>query len=124
MPFVPRRPDHPTRLYSEERVVRGYKTYLMVETKNAKEEFKDHYGLFLDVRGGPFPCKAQFAFELVHHDWNPESAVKGVCPECVYDKAGDRGYPELILKDQLASPDNNPYVNGGYLTFSCTFKLG
>ena len=122
-PFVPRYRDHPTKLCSADRVVRGYKVRLHVETNDTRPEFKDHYGVYLSVQGGPFPCKVQFTFELVHYDGQRASAIK-CSDECTYTaEPCGKGYPTLISKARLASPDNNPYVKDGYLTFTCSFKF-
>ena len=119
VPFVPRFPIAPKRLYSENRVVRGYPTSLYVQTNDARPEFKDHYGVCLCVQGG----KVQYTFELVHHDGQRASAIK-CSGECTYTAdLCAKGYPTFISKARLASPDNNPYVKEGYVTFKCTFKF-
>ena len=122
VPFKPKFAAHLTILYSEERVVGRYKVYLCVETNDTIPENQDYYGVHLDVDGGPFPCKIQRTFELVHHDWNPASAVKNT-GESIGRQAMLCGPSKFISKARLASPDNNPYVKDGYVTFTCTFKF-
>ena len=121
VPFVPRFVSWPTRLYSERRVVRGYQTRLFVQTNATSPEHGD-YGVYLSISGGPFPCKVQYTFELVHHDGNPLSGVKWTRTN-KYIVTSNRGHPHFISKVRLASPNNNPYVKDGYVTFKCTFKF-
>jgi hypothetical protein len=121
VPFAPRFPSSPTRLYSEDRVVRGYTTRLYVQTDDPRPDNQDHYGVFLDIHGGPFPCEVQYTFELVHHDGLRTSAVKYTAES--WFSVGGWGKGKFISKACLASPDNNPYVKDGYLTFKCTFKF-
>jgi hypothetical protein len=120
--FVPLYANHPTRIYSEHATVQGHTVSIFVQTKNAKPDDQDYCGLFLDVAGGPFPCKATYTFELVHHDGNPQSAVKDA-GEYTFSEAYCWGFCRLISKARLASPVNNPYVKDGYVTFKCTFKI-
>jgi hypothetical protein len=120
-PFVPKFPSWPTRLYSEQRVVRGYRVRLFVQTNDDRPECND-YGVYLNVQGGPFPCKVQRTFELVHHGWNPASTIRWTRTK-EYVVTCNRGAPNFISKARLASPDNNPYVYDGYVTFKCTFKF-
>jgi hypothetical protein len=122
VPFVPLFPHHPTRLFSQDRVVRGYAMRLFVQTKKDKPEDQDHYGVYLAVEGGPFPCKVNFTFELAHHDRLPASAFTRT-DEHSYTESIGWGFPKFIAKARLASPVNNPYVKDGYLTFKCTFKF-
>jgi hypothetical protein len=93
-----------------------------VQTKHFSAQYQDHYGVHVEVAGGPFPCRVQFTVELAHHDGLPASAVKRTT-DSAYPKAQALGYPDFISKARLASPDNNPYVKDGYLTFKCTFKI-
>jgi hypothetical protein len=123
VPFVPLFSSWPTRLYSEQRVVRGYKVRLFVVTKETSPEYQDHHGLYLRVEGGPYPCKVQHTYELVHHDGLAASAIK-ITGESTYAVANKSfGYSRFIPKARLASPDNNPYVEDGYVTFKCAFKI-
>ncbi len=124
VPVVPTFDEVPTRLYSQDRVVRGYTMRLFVETNTTNPKNQDFYGVSLEVQGGPLPCKMQAIFELVHHDWNPASTVKAQ-GESTYPKllVTDLGYPKFVSKTRLASPDNNPYVEDGYVTFTCTFSF-
>ncbi len=122
VPFVPRFSTEPNRLCSEHRVVRGYKAHLFVLTKDTRPENQDYFGVYLDLGRGRFPCKVQFNFELVHRGWNPASTVRAR-GEFTYTQAQAWGLPDFISKARLASPDNNPYVKGGYVTFKCTFKI-
>jgi hypothetical protein len=94
---------------------------LFVVTKETRLEDQDYYGVHLNAAGGPFPCKVQYTFELVHHGWNPESALQ-CTGEFTFTEAQAWGCPRLISKARLASPDNNPYVKDGYVTFTCTFS--
>jgi hypothetical protein len=122
VPFEPQNPAAPTTLYSEGRHMRGYMAHIFVLTKSDKPENQDHYGLYLSVRGGPFPRKVSATSELLHHDGNPQSAVK-YTRENTYARAESWGNPKFISKALLTSPDNNPYVKDGYVTFKCTFKF-
>ena len=122
VPFVPRYPTAPTRLYSEYRVVRGYKVRLFVETNDPDPVDQDHYGVYLYVKGGPFPCNVQYTFELVHYDGKRASAVKYTSDNS-YAEATAWGCGKFVPKARLVSPDNNPYVKDGYLTFKCAFKF-
>jgi hypothetical protein len=123
VPFVPRYPTQPNRLYSEKTVVRGLTTSLFMVPKSARPECKDHYGAYIEVHGGPYADKVQHTFELVHHDGNPASAVKSTF-EYTYAKAVSVwGFPLFISKARLANPDNNPYVKDGYVTLTCAFKF-
>ncbi len=121
-PVVPRYPSHPTRVCSEDKVVQGLKVSIYVQTKNINPEDQDHYGVYLEVRNGPFPCKATCIWELVHYDGNPQSAVKDE-HEYTFTKFEAWGHPRFISKARLASADNNPYVKDGYVTFKCTVKI-
>jgi hypothetical protein len=121
-PFVPQYPSHPTRVYSLVKMVQRHKVSIYVQTKNINPEDQDHYGVLLEVSDGAFPCRAIFAFELVHHDGNPQSAVKDEV-ESIFAEAGARGFSRFIRKAELASADNNPYVHDGYVTFKCTLKV-
>jgi hypothetical protein len=121
-PFVPRYAVHPTSLYSEYNTLQRHGVWINVQTRNEKPENQDHYGFYLTVVDGPFPCKATFTLELVHHDGNPQSAVKWE-EEYTFTEGKARGRARFISKARLASPDNNPYVKDGYVTFRCTFKL-
>jgi hypothetical protein len=121
-PFVPRFPSSSTRLYSEDRVVRGYRVRLYVATSDSRLEYQDHFGVYIELEGGPSPCSVQFAFELVHYDGLQESALNRAS-EYSFSSSNGRGYATFISKARLASPDNNPYVKDGYLTFKCTFKI-
>jgi hypothetical protein len=122
VPFVPRFPSLPARLYSEDQVVRGYKVRLSVQTKDDRPQYQDYFGVYLNVEGGPFPCKVQHTYELVHHDGLRASEVK-YTTDSTYSKAQNLGYPTFVPKARLASPDNNPYVKDGYVTFKCTCKI-
>jgi hypothetical protein len=123
VPFVPRSPSWTTRLCSEQRVVRGYQMRLYVQTKDERPEYQDHYGVYLAVEGGPSPCTVNFTFELMHHDGLVASAIQETAEALFAEGAGGTGYGNFISKARLASPDNNPYVKDGYLTFKCTFKF-
>ena len=123
VPCVPRFSDYPSRLYSKEKVVRGYKVRLFVETNDSDPEDRNYFGVYLSIIGGPFPCKVQCTFEQVHCDGLPASAFKRAA-ESIYENPADCwGYGNFISKADLASADNNPYVKDGYVTFKCTFKF-
>jgi hypothetical protein len=120
--FVPLHPSHPTRVYSEDKVVHGHRVCVFVGMKDDRPVNQVHYGVHLEVADGFFPCKAICTLELVHHDGNPQSAVKKE-GEYTFTEAWCWGSTRFISKARLASPDNNPYVNDGYVTFKCTFKV-
>jgi hypothetical protein len=121
-PFVPRYPQFPTRVYSENKTVQGHRVRVYVQTKDKDPQFQDHYGVYLAVHGGHFPCKATCTLELVHYDGNPLSAVKkGV--EYIFTEADSWGPPRFVHKARFAYPDNNPYVKDGFVTFKCTFNF-
>ena len=123
VPFVPRFDSDPTIPFSESRKVRGYEVHLLVETNDTRREYQDHCGVYLEVDGGPFPCKVKLqSFELVHHDGLPASAVKNTVKKTLNGHEG-LGIAKFISKARLASPDNNPYVKDGYVTFTCTFRF-
>jgi hypothetical protein len=121
-PLVSQYPDCPTRLYSEDKVVEGHTVRIYVQTKNINTEDQDHYGVLLEVSDGPFPCKATFAFELVHHDGDPQSTVKWES-EDTYTEAYAWGRSRFIHKALLASLFSNPFVKDGYVTLKCTVKI-
>jgi hypothetical protein len=123
VPFVPKFPSQPTRLSSEERVVRGYKVRLFVQTKDNRPERQDHYGVFLILGCGPFPRKVKVTHKLVHHDGNFASVFKSTVVHSFTEAQAQWGYPNFVPKADLASPDNNPYVKDGYVTFTCTFSF-
>jgi hypothetical protein len=123
-PFVPEDPAYPTRLYSEEKVVRGHTVWMFVayeESKDKHPQNEDHYGVAVNVRDGHFPCKVTYAFELVHHGGT--RPAKSHEKEHVFTKSKARGDARFVRKARLASPDNNPYVKDGYVTFKCTLKI-
>jgi hypothetical protein len=122
-PFFPPFPNQPTDLFSEDRVVRGYTARLYVAVIDGRPEYQDHFGVYLEVEGGPLPCKVLYAFELVHHDGNNASRINDAARFTYTDAASVCGCPNFIAKARLASPDNNPYVKDGYVTFKCTFKF-
>jgi hypothetical protein len=121
-PFVSRYPNYPARLYSEDKVLHGHKVAMYVQTKDVDPLCQDYYGLHLDISAGNFPCKATYTLELVHYDGNPQSAVKRE-EEYTFTKTDCWGYSRFIAKARLASPDNNPYVKDGYVTFKCAVKI-
>ena len=97
----------------------GYTTSLNVETKDSRPENQDHYGLFFEVTGGPFPCKVDFAMKLEHHDGKAESVIK-VTSTANYDGVTAAwGLDKMISKADVAAPD----VKDGYVTFKITFKF-
>ncbi len=122
MPFVPRFPENPTWLYSDDQVVREYTMRLFVATESHAPENQDYFGVYLDIEGAAFPCKVQHTYELAHHDRLPASAVN-LTSESTYSEAQALGFSDFIAKARLASPDNNPYVKDGYVTFKCTLKI-
>jgi hypothetical protein len=121
-PLVPLYPTQPTRLYSEEKEVQGHTVCIYADTNNDKPENQNYYGFHLAVLNGPFPCKVTCTWELVHHDGNPLSAEETE-DEYTFTEAWCWGYHRFISKARLASPDNNPYVKDGYVTFKCTVKI-
>ena len=116
-PIVPRYMKFPTRLYSEDFEVRGYKAALYVETAHST-----NYGAYLQLSGGPFPCKMVNTFEVVHHDGKAVSAKKNTSTETYIRIQQPMGTYMLISKAAIAAPDN-PYVKDGYVTFKGTFKF-
>ena len=121
-PFVPRFTHLPSQLHSEDYVVRGYTIRLHVEINDSRPEFQNHYGVYLTVNGGPFPCRIDRIFEIEHHDGNEASANKISTKTITYDGATNFGVGKFIPKADLASPDS-PYVKDGYVTFKVTFKF-
>jgi hypothetical protein len=121
--FMPRNPQYPSRLYSEDKVVEGHTVRIYVETKNDEPGDQEHYGVYLSVLEGPFPCKATWTFELVHYDGDPQSSVRSEVDEDTFTEPEASGVTQFIRKTRLAAPDNNPYVKDGYLTFKCTCKF-
>ena len=121
-PFAHRLGHHPSQLCSEELVVRGYTIMLKVETKDPRPEYQDHYGIFLSVKGDPFPCTVNYTMEVVHHNGLPASA-KTVMFSNKYEKTTiSWGALKLISKTEVAAPDC-PYVKDGYVTFKVTFTI-
>jgi hypothetical protein len=122
-PFVPLRPEFPTWIYSEDKVVQGHKLciYVDVEDENAEDQEPD-YCVFLQRTNGPVPCKLTWTFKLVHYDGNPESAIADE-GENAFDETHRLCCLDTIPKARLASPGNNPYVKDGYVTFKCAFKI-
>jgi hypothetical protein len=121
-PFVAADPSFPTRIYSEKKMLQEHTVSIYVQTKDVDPICRDYYGLHLDINAGRFPCKVSHTFELVHHNGNPQSAVKED-KENFFTKAEAWGSTRFILKARLASRNNNPYVKDGYVTFKCTFKI-
>ena len=120
-PIVPRFAHLPSRVYSEDCVVRGYKVRLMLETNDARPENQNGYGLFLYLSDGIFPCKVEYTFEVEHHDGKAASAKKEILVN-TYDHATGFGAGSIISKAEIAAPDS-PYVKDGYVTFKVTFKF-
>ena len=119
--FVPQKAAYPSRHYSENYIVGGYTTSLTVETKDSRPEYQDHYGLYLSMTNGPFPCKVDFTMEIEHHDGKAASAKKHTAT-VTYDGVSNWGAVKMISKAEIASPDC-PYVKDGYVTFKVTFKF-
>ena len=67
---------------------------------------------------GPFPCKVEHTFEVMHHDGKAASAKKQTSTD-TYDRATCWGSCALISKAAIAAP----YVKDGYVTFKVTFKF-
>ena len=119
-PFVPRYPDDPTYIYSEDRVLDGRRFGLFVETHDAR--FPDHYGLYLEIFDGPVPFKVKRTMELVHHDGQAASAVTH-SEDFTCEIHGPYGVDELVPKADFASAATSPYVKDGYVSFKCTFEI-
>jgi hypothetical protein len=120
-PFIPVDPSFPTWIYPEEKVVKGHKLCIVVDTKVKGREDRGYYGIYLSVDDGPVPCQVTWTFELLHHDGNPESAVKEE-DEYTFTAVKELCCLDIIYTALLASPDN-PYVKDGYVTFKCTLKI-
>jgi hypothetical protein len=117
-----RLPTGSTRLYADDRMVRGFNVRLFVQTKETRPEHQDYYGVYIEIAGSHFPCRVRSILELVHHDGLAASAVKrSVERACTSDTCW--GVSPFIAKVCIASPGNNPYVRDGYVTFKCTFKI-
>ena len=103
--------------------MKGYTTSLFVETKDSDPEDQDHYGLYLEMHNGPFPCKLEFTMEAEHHDGKVTSVKKSGPITRTYDRATVTAWsiPKLISKADVV-PDS-PYVKDGYVTFKVTFKF-
>ena len=101
VPFVPRFPSYPTALHSEDRVVRGYKVCMYVQTTQTSPEYQDHYGVYLQVEGDPVPCKVNFTHELVHHNGLPASAVKQTAETLFAEGEANWGIAKFIAKARL-----------------------
>ncbi len=102
--------------------MQGCTVSIFVETEDEDPRDQDYYGIFLNVYGGPFPCKATCTWELVHHDGDPQSAVTEE-DEYTLTEVNASGTSRFFSKARLASRNNNPYVKDGYVTFKCTFKF-
>ena len=122
-PFVPRFSHHPSRLYSEDLVIRGYTITLHLESKDSRPENQDHYGIYLTFLGGPLPCTLNYTLEVVHHDGLPASTKKNINKGSIFTgiNAG-WGAAKLISKAEVASL-YSPYVKYGYVTFKATFTF-
>ena len=120
-PFVPWYPNFPTRIYSEERVVDGHTFSVHVDIND--DRAPDQYGVYLDLSGGPLPCKVKYTFELVHHDGQAASAQTRSGEYTYKSNKEGWGYKDFMPKARLADAVANPYVDNGYVTFKCTFKV-
>jgi hypothetical protein len=115
-------PHISARVYSEEKVVQGRTLIMYVEVQNPPPH--DCYGVYLLVKNGPAPLKITYTYttELVHYDGNPRSAMKDES-EHTFNAVNEHRRLMFIPKSRLTSPNNNRYVEDGYVTFKCTFKI-
>ena len=111
----------PDQINAEEtKTIRGRTFYLGV-AKNAASDARDHYGIYLHLKGGHLPCKVKYTMELVHHD-DDKKSVHGYSSENTYEKHCGWGQQKFVQKEKLADASKSPYVKDGMVTFRCTVE--
>ena len=111
------RRDGHVDMFSDRKMVGTYVVYLNVDKGRTKNG--NYYGMYLQLQGGPFPCRISYTIEVVNWD------RKGSCKyeyEHTYEHFIGSAPATIIPVSNLTAAES-PYVRAGYVTFIAKFQI-